>query len=104
MAKSIGLLFLSIATLLVGISVAYAGAPLPFQYISPLPGGTLVSAGTTIAVRHGEMIDRASVSDALFEVTASQSGVHAGHGLLAEDDQTVIFVPDRPFAPGKGCK
>jgi hypothetical protein len=78
---------------------AHADSPSSFQYVSPMPGSTLVSAGTTIAVRQGETMDPASISVDLFQVTGSRSGDHAGRALLATDNQTVIFTPDRPFAP-----
>ncbi|MCB0190794.1 MAG: aryl-sulfate sulfotransferase [Anaerolineae bacterium] len=68
-----------------------------FEYISPLPRASLVSTGTTIAIRHGEAIQVDSVSQALFTVIGSRSGKHQGETLLADDQKTVIFKPAKPF-------
>lgn len=81
--------------------VAQAQGPLPFEYVSPQPGAELVSAGTSIAVRQGQEIDADTVTAALFQVTGASSGSHSGQALLADDGQTVIFTPDRPFTPGE---
>ncbi len=72
-----------------------------FEYISPRPGAHLVSAGTTIAIRPSDILDGDSLSGDLFTVTGSESGVHAGRVVLADDHETVIFEPDRAFAPGE---
>lgn len=93
---------LSVVLLLfVWTPVIFAQGPLPFEYISPVPGAELVSAATTIAVRHGEDIDETSLSTVLFDVTGTQSGLHTGRIILAEDNKTVILEPDQPFAPGE---
>ncbi len=101
MPKTVSFLTTLIIVLLAGISIARADAPLSYQYISPVPGAKLVTPETTIAVRHGAVLDGASVSVVLFDVTGSSTGPHMGRALLADDGETVIFVPDRPFAPGE---
>ena len=70
-------------------------------YQSPLPGAEFVSAGTTIAVRYGPEVNPGSIQDNLFSVNGSESGVHPGKVVLAQDAETVIFKPDAPFTPGK---
>ena len=81
--------------------VAQAQGPLPLEYVSPRPEAELVSAGTTIAVRQGEEINADTVAASLFQVVGTRSGSHSGQALLADDDKTVIFTPDRPFSPGE---
>lgn len=71
----------------------------PYEYVSPRPDATLVSAGTTIAVRHGDEIDASSVATGLFTVTGAESGAHSGTAILADDNKTVIFQPDGSFTP-----
>ena len=72
-----------------------------FQYLSPRPNATLVSAETTIAFRpHSAAI--AERSSELFEIVSvtvvgSQSGPHPGRLILAADQETIIFQPNRPF-------
>ncbi len=84
-----------------GLITASAKRPVVFEYISPLPGARLVSAGTTIALRPGAAMDPESLSAALFQVSGSLSGVHPGQALLADDQKTVIFKPDQAFRPGE---
>jgi hypothetical protein len=71
------------------------------QYLNPLPGAELVSPGSTITLRTGDLVARDSISDQQFNVTGSQSGVHPGQAILADDGKTVIFKPDQPFVPGE---
>jgi hypothetical protein len=101
MRRPLASLVVLVVLALAGIGVAEANGPAGVEYLSPLPSSTLVSAGTTIAIRQGEVMDRASISPTLFRVSGTSSGLHAGHALLADDERTVIFAPDRPFAPGE---
>ncbi len=71
------------------------------EYIAPRPGAQLVSSGTTIAIRPGEPIAPETVREGLFHVEGEQSGVHRGAVRLADDQKTVIFVPEQPFAPSE---
>lgn len=71
----------------------------PYEYVSPRPGAQLVSPATTIVIRHGEVIERESLSEMLFHVEATRSGVHFGQVTIADDDKTVVFRPYRPFEP-----
>jgi hypothetical protein len=71
------------------------------QYLNPVPGAERVSPGTTITLRTGDLVARDSISDQQFNITASQSGAHPGHAILADDGKTVIFKPDQPFVPGE---
>ncbi|MEM7532788.1 MAG: aryl-sulfate sulfotransferase [Chloroflexota bacterium] len=71
----------------------------PYEYVSPRPDAMYVSAGTTIAVRHGDEIDASSLSADLFMVEGSMSGMHSGTVILADDGKTVIFTPDGRFTP-----
>jgi hypothetical protein len=83
------------------INLACAQEPTPFEYVSPRPGAELVRPETTIAVRHGEIMDEASISGQRFTVAGSKSGVHQGRVILADDQKTVIFKPDIPFTLGE---
>lgn len=83
------------------VDTVRAETPAPYQYVAPLPGATLVSPRTTIAVRPGEILARASLSDNLFVVEGTRTGGHTGQVLLADDNKTVVFRPARPFAPGE---
>ncbi len=67
-------------------------------YFAPQPDAQLVAPRTTIAVRYGVIFD-STVTDAVrFTVIGARSGIHAGRVILAEDQQTIIFKPDTPFA------
>ncbi len=71
------------------------------QYISPLPGSKYNPAGTTIAIRYGDLIEPQSISADLFSVAGNSSESHTGKTVLADDQKTVIFKPDRPFSLGE---
>jgi hypothetical protein len=103
-AAVLGLALAAAAVFLCGSSLRLsvdAQGPLPFEYVSPPPGACLVSAGTTVAIRPGDILDEGSLSDGLFTIVGSESGVHTGRVILADDRETVVFDPDRPFAPGE---
>jgi hypothetical protein len=101
------LAFLSLPLLIAaGLIVIWFGAAsaqrlVAFSYLSPTPGAKLVSAGTTIAVRHGEYLLAESLDSDLFEVVGSKSGLHVGNVVLSDDGKTAIFYPQQPFAPGE---
>jgi hypothetical protein len=82
-----------------GWKAAHAEGVAPFVYVSPRPGAKLVSPATTIVIRHGEVIERESLSEMLFHVEATRSGVHFGQVTVADDDRTVVFTPYRQFEP-----
>ena len=73
-------------------------------YVSPLADAELVSTGETIAVRFGPPLTPKNVSGLKFSVTGSQSGVHAGQTILADDHRTVIYKPAQKFSPGETVK
>ncbi len=74
---------------------------LSLTYISPRPSSHHVSAGTTIAIRQGSHILADSLQPDTFAVHGSVSGQSNGQALLADDQKTVIFKPDKPFIPGE---
>lgn len=78
-----------------------AAPPNPFIYTSPRPGAAMVSRETTIAVRAVETLDASCLRALRFEVRGNVSGDHAGQTVLADDNRTVIFKPDQPFALGE---
>ena len=67
------------------------------EYISPRPGSKFVPIATTIAIRSSGSIDVQSVTDAVFKVIGSKSGLHGGRTFVAPDGKTVIFEPVEPF-------
>ncbi len=77
---------------------------LGIQYYSPLKDAIFVSTGATVAVRYGPLLTEKNISGLRFEITGSQSGVHSGHTILADDQKTVIFKPDSKFTPGETVK
>ncbi len=81
--------------------LAFAQNTTGLQYVSPLPGAQFVAPGTTIALREGEPIAPDSVRAELFTVVGSNSGAHPGSAVLSDDQATVIFTPQQPFALGE---
>jgi hypothetical protein len=71
------------------------------QYLCPAPGSLYNPAGTTIAIRYGDLLDGSTVDGAKFVVQGSLSGRHLGSAILADDRKTVIFTPYQPFTLGE---
>jgi len=69
-----------------------------FQYVSPKPNSFSVSTKTNIILRNGIVIDRLSIDADLIRVVGSKSGIHPGDLLLSDDNKTMVFNPDTPFA------
>ncbi|CEM29828.1 unnamed protein product [Vitrella brassicaformis CCMP3155] len=65
----------------------------------PRPGALHVSELTSIAVREGDLVIPTDL-DTLFDVEGRQSGKVDGRVVLARDNKTVLFYPDKPFVPG----
>ena len=70
-------------------------------YQSPLPGSEYITPSSNIIIRSDEDISTGSVSQGLFDVTGSSSGVHDGKVILVNDDRTVLFQPSAPFSLGE---
>src|SRR6266850_292102 len=89
------------ALLLVAVPAAHASTP-SFEFVSPVPGSTLVLPETNIILRPGGIVDASSIfGGALFQVSGSSSGSHEGRIRLSDDGQTLTFQPDRPFSYGE---
>jgi hypothetical protein len=73
-----------------------------FQYISPIPGASLVSRETSIILRPGEILEsRQSYLDDIAEIRGSSSGDHSYKTIVADDEKTIILTPDKAFEPGE---
>ncbi len=95
---------LGLAVLFVFFCTGHSAAQEPprFEYVAPRPRAEFVSALTAIAIRQGDEIDVETVQrSGLFAVSGSESGLHDGATVLADDLKTVIFQPDQPFTPGE---
>jgi len=93
---------ISLGILMVCIAVTAAFAALEdYQYISPKPGSTMNTCESTIIIRPGDFIDASSLARGRINVTGSSSGALSGRFFLSSDRRTMIFHPDRPFAPSE---
>jgi hypothetical protein len=73
-----------------------------FQYLSPVPGSTLIRPETNIIIRYGEAFQNVDLNDkSLVTVEGFFSGLHSGELFLTEDLKSLIFTPDVPFQPGE---
>ena len=99
MARSIFLLLFTtlIAWLLVKTVQAQTTPTAQFAYVNPRPDAKLVSAYTTIGLRHGDLIDVDSLDDVTFTVEGTMSGVHEGEIVLGGDGRAVLFRPNTSF-------
>ncbi len=86
------------------VPLAYPSTPDPFhvEYHSPATGSLFVAPGTNIILRFSDAIDASGISATrTFIVEGSKSGRHTGTLKLADDGQTLLFKPDKPFAAGE---
>ncbi len=73
-----------------------------FQYISPVPGSSLLKPQTNIIIRYGDPISNFDQNDSsLIIVNGSLSGYHSGKLYLTKDLRTIVFLPDNPFTNGE---
>jgi hypothetical protein len=86
---------------LLSVFILPACTPLTAQYVYPLHYARYVSPGATIIVRYGPILSAQDVASLNFTVKGSQSGLHTGRTLLADDQETVIFKPSHPFTAGE---
>ncbi len=69
-----------------------------YQYVSPVPGSSMILPETNIIIRYGEFIDQGSLlSDDVITVVGSKSGTHRGSLFLSDDGKTIIFKPHKKF-------
>jgi arylsulfotransferase ASST len=94
--------FLSTGLLLLQAPAAFGtAASTDYEFVSPLPGSTLVLPETNIILRPGGTVDVASVSPSLIHASGSISGSHEGRLTLSDDHGTLTFQPDVPFVPSE---
>ncbi len=87
--------------LVIGTSTLEA-APNHFEYISPVPGASMVALGNNIVIRDGRPIDRSSFEGrARVVVVGSTSGLHPGRLILSDDSKTLVFTPQTSYASGE---
>lgn len=75
-----------------------------FEYVSPKDNSKLVSLSTNIILKSSEYVDQNSLSPDKFTVIGSVSGNHSGTVKLSDDNKTILFLPDNPFAPNENVK
>lgn len=76
----------------------FAQDQIPFQYVSPKPNSNMVSNKTNIILRPDTKLQESTIIESLISVVGSASGFHTGDFLLTDDNQTIVFNPDKPFA------
>jgi len=103
MTRFTKLLALALTAALSCLHYAPATADAPsYEFISPVPGSTLILPETNIILRPGGIVDAASIfGSSLVSVSGSTSGSHEGQLRLSDDRQTLTFQPSTPFAYGE---
>ncbi len=71
----------------------------PVEYLSPIPGSSMISRETSIAIRTTGTLSPTELNASLISVDGSKSGAHAGNMFLSDDERTIVFEPHRTFAP-----
>ena len=91
---------LALVSALLCLGQAAAAAPF-YEFISPIPGSTLVLPETNIILRPGGIVEAASIGGSLVTVSGSTSGPHEGQLHLSDDRQTLTFQPTVPYTYGE---
>lgn len=68
-----------------------------FEYVSPMPGSTLINPGHNIILREGHAVNKDLLNKDLFTIDGAISGRHAFNMTLSSDEKTVILTPVIPF-------
>jgi hypothetical protein len=68
-----------------------------FQYVSPMPGSGLNNPEHNIILREGRFIDPSSLSNDLFVLQGSKSGIHSFRMVFSDDHKTILLYPDQAF-------
>ena len=99
--KKLNLLYCLIILLLIS-NISISQEQSSFQYVSPKPNSTLVSKETNIIFLSADLIDQKSLADKnMIRVVGSESGIHTGKLILSDDNKTIVFNPNKPFAAGE---
>jgi hypothetical protein len=77
------------------------GALPGYAYLSPEPGSERVSPWNNIAIRSSDDADAQARLHWAPAVVGSISGLHTGAWELSDDQRTLIFTPDQPYALGE---
>lgn len=86
-----------------GPLLVYGQAPprRSLTYVIPQPGAHHISPTTSLAIREGNPFPTKVANLDLFEVAGSETGLHTGKTVLSDDQLTLLFYPDEPFAYGE---
>jgi hypothetical protein len=90
-----------IAVALLSLRLVAQPSASPIAYQFPRASAVLVSPSTAIILRPGPLLDRESLDGARIVATGERSGEHRGRLVLSDDDRTLQFLPDVPFARGE---
>lgn len=101
--KSCNLLGKSILLILFLSAVQLAqNSNLPgYQYISPVPGSSMILPETNLIIREGNFINPMSLSSKKIKLVGSKSGIHSYNIKLSDDGKTIIIKPFSKFSRGE---
>lgn len=91
-----------LAVLVAGVIWVFSAHQTPQDdavYVLPHKDAKLVSPGTDLVIRAAIPLNPQRMTPALFEVTGSASGRASGRAVLSDDGTTIVFLPEKTFAP-----
>jgi len=82
--------------------LVFSEQPDPILYMHPLPNSEFVSRQTTLLLRFKKeySVDKQQIND-LFSVAGSINGHYPGKTFFSDDEETIIFKPDKHFRRGE---
>jgi hypothetical protein len=72
-----------------------------YEYLFPIPGAKMLNPETNIIVRFGQEFTPEQITRDVFLVVGSKSGVHKGKTVLSDDNETIVFQPEKAFQLGE---
>jgi len=73
-----------------------------YQYLSPVPGSVMNLPETNVIIKYWKPFNAQDILNKnILEVNGDKSGNHTGKLILAEKNQSIIYIPDIPFTEGE---
>lgn len=84
--------------------IKISAQPLPFNYISPVPGSKYINPEQAIILKTGSCFDPLSTSKLSVSIFGSQSGTINPELKLSDDNKILFIIPEREFLFGEHIK
>lgn len=70
-------------------------------YLSPIPDSRYNMEQTNIIIGYSGRLSNSQIKSTQIDVLGSKTGIKSGRLIVVENDKSIIFIPDIPFATGE---